>query len=294
MTRKQAAFLCLLFTAALLGCQGNSAEPTASALPAVAETPTPTESIQSFIRAWNAGDAKAVASFVSGAKEGPELDALLANKQDISNLSGANPIEKVEGDEAHVSLTISSARRTGVRNPSQTETVSLHKEGTGWKIIPARVVSLDPSNGYIASLASVVAHPREGVMLATEQGNEAVCLENVKKIATGIIFYLTSHKGLYPASFSSIQEDLNPFMKSPGAWKCPADMAGGSSYSLNDHLKGLSEPTINHPADVVMVYEGKDGKLDFRHDGKAAIAFDDGHVVLVGKAAAKTLKWTPN
>jgi prepilin-type processing-associated H-X9-DG protein len=40
-----------------------------------------------------------------------------------------------------------------------------------------------------------------------------------------------------------------------------------------------------------MLYEGKDGKLNFKHDGKAAVAFADGHAKLVTEEEAKTLIW---
>ena len=42
-----------------------------------------------------------------------------------------------------------------------------------------------------------------------------------------------------------------------------------------------------------MIYEGANGKLVFRHDGKACIGFADGHAKLVTAEGAKKLRWTP-
>jgi len=42
-----------------------------------------------------------------------------------------------------------------------------------------------------------------------------------------------------------------------------------------------------------MFYDGKDGKLDFPHDGKATVSFTDGHVTMVDAEGAKKLLWLP-
>ena len=47
------------------------------------------------------------------------------------------------------------------------------------------------------------------------------------------------------------------------------------------------------PAETVMIYEGKNGKLDFRHNGRATVGFADGHVKLTDAEGAKKLRWKP-
>ena len=42
-----------------------------------------------------------------------------------------------------------------------------------------------------------------------------------------------------------------------------------------------------------MIYEGKNGKLDFRHEGKATVGFADGHAKLIDAQGAKKLRWKP-
>ncbi len=42
-----------------------------------------------------------------------------------------------------------------------------------------------------------------------------------------------------------------------------------------------------------MIYEGHDHKLNFVHEGKAAVAFCDGHAKMVDAAEAAALNWDP-
>jgi len=50
---------------------------------------------------------------------------------------------------------------------------------------------------------------------------------------------------------------------------------------------------FTQPQITVLFYEGANGKLNFRHNGKAAVAFADCHVKLIDAAAAKDLRWKP-
>jgi len=76
---------------------------------------------------------------------------------------------------------------------------------------------------------------------------------------------------------------------------CPAD--GGDakreSYAFNDKLEGTDLARLTEPANTVLLYEGRDGKLAFRHDFRAGVVFADGHIELIDEAAAKSIRWTP-
>lgn len=65
------------------------------------------------------------------------------------------------------------------------------------------------------------------------------------------------------------------------------------SYAFNVTLEGLKAADIPDLMNTVLIYEGKDGKLDFRHDGKANVAFGDGRVMSVSEEEAKDLVWNP-
>lgn len=65
------------------------------------------------------------------------------------------------------------------------------------------------------------------------------------------------------------------------------------SYAFNTNLNGAELKDIKAPADTVLLYEGREGKLSFRHDGKANVAFVDGHVMAITAEDAKELIWNP-
>ena len=65
-------------------------------------------------------------------------------------------------------------------------------------------------------------------------------------------------------------------------------------YSFNDHLAGISLTAIPSRDRTVTFYDGGDGILDYRYDGKAVVAFADGHVDVVAPDQAKNLIWDVN
>ena len=67
----------------------------------------------------------------------------------------------------------------------------------------------------------------------------------------------------------------------------------GEPYAFNTHLDGMALADINEVARTVLFYEGKDGKLSFRHGHKANVAFVDGHVKPIDENEAKQLIWKP-
>lgn len=67
----------------------------------------------------------------------------------------------------------------------------------------------------------------------------------------------------------------------------------GEPYALNENLVGLKQEQIAKPAETVLFYDGADGKLDFRHDGKANVVFVDGHVESLGPDDVTKLIWNP-
>ena len=66
-----------------------------------------------------------------------------------------------------------------------------------------------------------------------------------------------------------------------------------TSYGFNKHLVGLPMASIKNLDKVVLLYEGSDGKFDFRHKNQAHVLFVNGTIRLVDKKSVRTLKWKP-
>ena len=142
----------------------------------------------------------------------------------------------------------------------------------------------------VAILASVLS-PVTGRAHSSAQA--ATCESNVKQISLGLIEYTQDSDEVFPPSAAAYKDVLAPYVKDEAVYHCPADEGEGVTYSLNANLQGVSLEKLAHPEAVVAVYEGKDQKLDFRHDGKAVVGFADGRVKTVTEDEAAGLQWKP-
>lgn len=142
----------------------------------------------------------------------------------------------------------------------------------------------------VAILASVLS-PIAG--RAHSSAQSATCESNVKQISLGLIQYTQDYDEVLPPSAAAYKDVLAPYVKDEAVYHCPADEGEEVTYSLNANLQGVPLANLAHPEAVVAVYEGKDQKLDFRHDGKAVVGFADGRVKTVTKDEAAGLQWKP-
>ena len=128
---------------------------------------------------------------------------------------------------------------------------------------------------------------------ARENARLASCDSNVKQIELGMLQYTQDHNDKFPPKAASYKDAVYPYIQSEGVFHCPSDQGGPVDYSMNTNLQGISLDNIPHPEAVVAIYEGKDQKPNFRHDGKAVIGYADGHVEEQTEAQAGSLKWKP-
>jgi len=148
------------------------------------------------------------------------------------------------------------------------------------------------------SVMSIVLRVR--IAEAAEKQTKAdtnACYINMRQVAMGMqtYFYERGEKfDLTPLSYKDkAMPEISRLMANKGFFHCPADKGapGSNSYSYNTNLNGHTMAETN--LETVMVYEGKDGKLDFRHDGFALVAFADGYTELINMSRAEHLRWKP-
>jgi len=125
----------------------------------------------------------------------------------------------------------------------------------------------------------------------------ASCEANVRQIELGMTVYTQDHSGKFPPSAAGYKDAISPYVftdaKSEMIFQCPADKDGPVAYAMNAKLQGKSLNDLAHPDKVVLIYEGHNQMLDFRHDGKAVVGFADGHDQALTQTQAQSLKWTP-
>jgi len=128
----------------------------------------------------------------------------------------------------------------------------------------------------------------------TEPSDEVkACLSNVKQIGLGLLMLSSDNNDTVYAGSGPLSAGLGAYVKNSRIFHCPKDEEKGESYSLNSDIAGLSTTKVEMPNETVMVYEGKNKKLEFRHEGTAAVCFADGHAKMVSQADAAKLRWKP-
>jgi prepilin-type processing-associated H-X9-DG protein len=264
-----------------LACQSGLAKPFDR---------TPEATLTGIVQAWNAKDLKGVARRVVGARPNPDHMSFL---QDVGRewprLTVDRPQVQRNGATATLSYTISMA--TGQRTERQLDKVTMRLEGGNWKVVPVASMAKAERPPIVGTLAYMVANP--GAMVeARKAAKSTVCLSNLKQVALGFMMFAADNDDKLSLTASSMRSKVSPYLKNEALWKCPEN-PGKASYSFNSNLAGKSLAHVSRPAETVLLYEGQSGKPTFRHDGRAAIAFADGHARLLTPEQAKSLRWKP-
>jgi prepilin-type processing-associated H-X9-DG protein len=256
---------------------------------------TPKSAVRSFIEAARQGDIPALKACVVNPS-----DSLVVEKFLKTMLAEASAIEfkdcvaEVENEGARVSVQFLYQETKKQERTLRTEILSLSKQGESWKITPFVLNVTDikarPLLG-IAALLSTHGKTMESLILAREKARKTVCVSNVKQLAIGTMMYVQDYDEVFPSKSAPYKELLWIYVKDNDAFRCPGDAEGALSYTINPNVLGASMERIKRPAETVLFYEGKSGKLDFRHDGYAAVAFADGHVKMIDAEGAKALIW---
>ncbi len=146
---------------------------------------------------------------------------------------------------------------------------------------------------FVVAILAAILFP----VFAKVRGNArlASCEADVRQIDLGLTQYTFDNNNKFPAG--DYKQAIMPYVKSETVFHCPADAAGGESYSFNQKLQGVSLAKLSAPSETVAVYEGSNQTLDFRHEhtggNVAVVGFADGRVQAVSQNQAQNLRWKP-
>lgn len=114
--------------------------------------------------------------------------------------------------------------------------------------------------------------------------------DSLKQVALLVILYASSHGNRFDFSNKDWQQKLAHSNSESDLFYYPDSST--KRFSFNDNLTGKScALDAQAAAATVVAYEGADRKLDYRHDGKCAVAFVDGHVEMLGPDRENQLLW---
>ncbi len=270
-----------------------------STKPAV-DLSTPERTVVTFLDAANRNDFATMRRCTMARGTSTGAAKFFANGGAGFTFSKVQPVQKQRsGDTATVAMTfkvqLSSALTTAQ------DTVALVKQSDGWKIDYRGSIALAknrPQSGNGPSgLVSLLAAFAEGNEIqlntftaARERARSISCLSNVKQLGLAAMMYTADYDEVFPPAVKW-ESAVEPYYKNRGLLRCPLDKQGTVSYSMNPALSGAPSTQVLFPADTVLVYDGKGGKFNFRHQGKAAVLFADGHGELIDRARAATVRW---
>jgi prepilin-type processing-associated H-X9-DG protein len=111
-----------------------------------------------------------------------------------------------------------------------------------------------------------------------ERARQASCMSNLHAIYNALRIYAQDYDGYLPPAESGL-EAVFPYVTSRRVFKCPQDTSDhATSYSLSSHLVGRKLDEVTESDKEILVYEGHQEQVEYRHNGVAYFCFADGHV----------------
>lgn len=257
------------------------------------QTPSPEATIRAFVAAIQKGDAKTAASWVKGGKVDAQATSFLSMfksgqaRIDIQSMKAA-----IRGNSSMV--TINSTTRTGTQTMSETEVVRVDQMGSKWLIVPTPQEQRRARPGPIQSIVMLVSEGMSRIFAdAKVRAKASVALSSIKQLALGTIIFSSDYDDKIATTPANWHKAIFPYVKNENIFRAPGDPKKGDSFNLNPAVANRSMAAIEEPAKTVMIYQGRNGKLEFYNDGRAAVAFCDGSAKLFTPAEAKKLRWKP-
>lgn len=261
--------------------------------------------LERFTSYFGEGDYKSAALLVAGADwKSEDLAKLEAVRPHLANLikwravAAGRPEDNLASVD-QVTLTAEVGITDGLElSLWHKETVHLRRQPIEghflWRIVPGAAEAAHTSgwdfedHSVVERMAAYLASP-----LATRNWlAERLTGTRIKELALGVMGYVQDRDKKIPMA-TNLKKDIGPYVRDEGLFTSPLDAVGTESFSLNANLLGTAFDAIAKPSEVILLYDGQNGQLDFRYQGRAIVALADGHVQFVSPEEAEKLHWKP-
>jgi len=115
--------------------------------------------------------------------------------------------------------------------------------------------------------------PKESGMEVSDTSAESRAMSNMKQLGLGIAIYVSDADDMLPATDSTAdaQEVTFPYIQKASLWQ--SQNPNGGRILFNTKVAGIVIPSINSPAETVLLFDEKQWP-----DGRRLVCFVDGHV----------------
>lgn len=250
----------------------------------VLDNSTPSKAIESFLTAFGQADVVTMRQCLLVSLPSDRTDRFISKRGFGMTISELQTKEASRTGETVV-IDASYHITVGQNEANYTEKVSCTLKDGAWRISAG-----DRLIGLLASVAGGNAVTLDSFEASINKARAVTCISNGKMLAASIVWYGQDNDEAVPQS--NWIPKLEPYFKKRGYLNCPLDARGTVSYSINHAIAGKSSAKSTRPAKTVVLYEGSNNKLLFRHDGKAMVVFLDGHSEMVDANGQKELVWT--
>jgi len=268
----------------------------------VPDLSTPKATVLSMLAAYANHDVSGLAKCVDGAITSGFPQELLTGELPLTAAKGKDFLIEVNGDSAKVAVEYEATIGSNALSSSTiafVDMMNLKKVGTNWLIVPGKLdietAGTLPLVTRPLSLIAAVIGPdpgyRNAILLAQKRAIATSCLRNSKQVALGMLMYVQDYDEVFPRTAAGYQSLITPYVAKAEIFQCGLDAKGTISYSMNVNLQNRSLADVASPASTVLLYEGHNGVVEYRHEGRAAIACADGQVKLMTESEVKALTW---
>ncbi|MFM7320497.1 MAG: hypothetical protein ACKO5K_03100 [Armatimonadota bacterium] len=245
---------------------------------------SPVKALGSFLAALERGDAATMRRCLTINIPSAETDRFIGSRGFVIVFSDLNVKVKTRAGSAVV-LEATYRWTSRAAPTTATEQVICNLRDGEWRIV---------GGNHMIGMLAQAAGGNKAALAAFEASRSRAravsCQLNGKQLILSTLMYCQDYDEVFPPR--KWVEPLVPYFRNREVLTCPLDPPGTVGYSLNPAVAGQPLSKIALMADTVVIYEGRGGKLNFRHDGKATVGFADGHCVLVDARQAMELVWT--
>ena len=251
---------------------------------------TPQGTLRSFAAALTKSDLTKAASYIADAKSVAGLDETKRPMQKIRIRYSINHLQIAVNDDTATIAFFFAVDRLPDKSTYPAFAVLRRNDSNLWEIDPARTLDISDSINPFSAFVSLMSNKR---FPGEERAD--IRMRGHKFLTLGYVLqtFVADKGGKFALQGSQLRDSLLPYYPALDVLLRPLEQHE-ARVSFNTKLTNVTLKKVRFPQRTVMLYEGENGKLDFRHNGRAAVTLVAGNVRYVdAEMAKKLLLWSP-